>query len=123
MRMNIRGKVESTPSFHSCGALRDRQMKQNVGPKEQIFRIGIGTAAIGAAMIFSKLGGWRWLLGAWGVANLATGMTRYCPSNQLTGIDNTAGDEFVHFDESLGDLRGRIGHRLNRLQQRFGAAA
>jgi hypothetical protein len=48
------------------------------------------------------------------LANIATAVTRYCPSNQLTGIDNTTGDEFVHFDESLHDFRGRIGHRLNR---------
>jgi hypothetical protein len=39
----------------------------------------------------------------------------------MTGIDNTAGDEFVHFDESLHDSRGRIGHRLNELQHRIGA--
>lgn len=44
----------------------------------------------------------------WGLANIATAVNRYCPSNQLTGID-TAGDEFVHFDESLHDLRGRMG--------------
>ncbi len=97
-------------------------MKQNVGPREQIFRISVGSLAIGAALFFPKLGGWRWLLAGWGVANLTTGITRYCPSNQLTGIDNTAGDERVHFDESLGDVRGRIGRRLNKLQQRIGAA-
>ena len=96
-------------------------MKQNVGPLEQIFRISIGFAAVTAALLSSKLGRWRWLLGAWGLANIATAVTRYCPSNQLTGIDNTAGDEFVHFDESLHDFRGRISHRLNELQHRIGA--
>jgi hypothetical protein len=98
-------------------------MKQNVGPREQIFRIGLGSIAIGLALLFPKLGGWRWLLGAWGLANVATGVTRYCPSNELTGIDNTSGDEFVHFDESLGGIRGRVGHRLNRLQHQIGAAS
>jgi len=98
-------------------------MKQNVGPRERIFRIGLGCAAIGAAVFLPRLGGWRWVLGAWGLANTATGVTRYCPSNQLTGIDNTSGDELVHFDESSGGLRGRIGHRLNRLQHRIGAAS
>jgi hypothetical protein len=62
------------------------------------------------------------LLAAWGIANLTTGVTRYCPSNQLTGIDNTAGDDLVHFDESLGGIRGRVGQRLNALQHRIGAA-
>jgi hypothetical protein len=96
-------------------------MKQNVGPHEQMFRISIGFAAVTAALLSSKLGRWRWLLGAWGLANIVTAVTRYCPSNQLTGIDNTAGDEFVHFDESAHDFRGRIGHRLNELQHRIGA--
>jgi hypothetical protein len=86
-----------------------------------MFRITIGCAAVTAAPLSSKLGGWRWLLGAWGLANIATAVTRYCPSNQLTGIDNTAGDEFVHFDESLHDLCGRMGKWLNELQQRIGA--
>jgi len=96
-------------------------MKQNVGPREKIFRIGLGAMAIGAAFLVPKARAWRWVLAGWGLANLTTGIVRYCPSNQLTGIDNTAGDEFVHFDESLGGVRGRIGHRLNDLQHRIGA--
>ena len=75
-------------------------MKQNVGPREQLFRIGIGSVALIAATP-PKLRHWRWFLGAWGLANIASALTRYCPSNQLTGIDNTEGNEFVHFDESL----------------------
>ena len=98
-------------------------MKPNVGPREQVFRISIGCAAIATALLLPKLGNWRWLLGGWGLANVATGITRYCPSNQLTGIDNTAGNEFLHFDESLGGIRGRVGHRLNKLQHRIGAAS
>jgi hypothetical protein len=50
-------------------------------------------------------------------------LTRHCASNQLTGIDNTQGNELVHFDESLQGFRGRIGHRLNELQHRIGATA
>ena len=96
-------------------------MKENVGPHEQVFRISIGSAALIGAALLPKLRGWRWLLSAWGLANIATAVTRYCPSNQLTGIDNTQGNEFVHFDESLHGFRGRIGHRLNELQHRIRA--
>lgn len=96
-------------------------MKHNVGPREQLFRIGVGSAAVLGAVLIPKLRRWRWLLGSWGLANIATGLTRYCPSNQLTGIDNTEGKEFVHFDESLRGLRGRISQQLNELQHRVGA--
>jgi len=98
-------------------------MKQNVGPREQLFRIGVGLLALAGAALLPKLRGWRWLIGTWGLANLASGLTRYCPSNQLTGIDNTQGHEFVHFDESLHGFRGRLGHRLNELQHRIGVSA
>lgn len=96
-------------------------MKENVGPREQMLRIGIGAAAITTAFLLPRLGGWRWALGIWGLANLSTAMFRYCPSNTLLGVDNTHGDEFLHFDESLPDVRGRAGHRLNELQHRLGA--
>lgn len=96
-------------------------MKANVGPNEQVFRIAVGCAAITAAVVFPRIGRWRWLIGSWGAANLTTALTRYCPSNQLTGIDNTRGNEFLHFDESLADARGRVGRKLNRWQQRVGA--
>ena len=98
-------------------------MKQNVGPREQLFRIAVGSLALAGAALLPKLRGWRWLVGAWGLANLASGLTRYCPSNQLTGIDNTQGNELVHFDESLHGFRGRLGQRLNELQHRIGASA
>ena len=96
-------------------------MKQNVGPREQLFRITVGSAALISVALLPKLRGWRWLLATWGLANITTALTRYCPSNQLTGINNTEGKEFVHFDESLDDFRGRVGHRLNQLQRRIGA--
>jgi hypothetical protein len=98
-------------------------MKQNVGPREQLFRIGIGFVAVAGAAFLPQLRRWRWMLGAWGLANIATGVTRYCPSNQLTAIDNTKGNELVHFNESLHDFRGRIARRLNRFQRRMGATA
>jgi hypothetical protein len=96
-------------------------MKRNVGSHEKVFRIVLGSAALAGAALLPKLRRWRWVIGSWGIANIATGLTRYCPSNQLTGIDNTRGNEFVHFDESLRGLRGRIGQRLNRFQHRIGA--
>jgi hypothetical protein len=96
-------------------------MKHNVGPGEQLFRIGIGSAALVVAVLLPKLHRWRWLLGAWGLANITTAVTRYCPSNELVGIDNTQGSELVHFDESLRGFRGRVGQRLNRLQRRIRA--
>src|SRR5947199_7773969 len=86
-------------------------MRHNVGPREQTFRIAVGSAAVAVALLLRRGGGWRWLLGAWGLANLATAWTRYCPSNDLFGIDNTRGDEFVHFDPSRLGLRGRVGRR------------
>ncbi len=66
-------------------------MKPNVGPREQLFRIAVGSAAVAGAALLPRLRGWRWLLCAWGLANITTALTRYCPSNQLTGIDNTRG--------------------------------
>ena len=96
-------------------------MIHNVGRREQLFRIAIGSAALVGAAVLPQLRRWRWILGVWGLANIGSAITRYCPSNQLTGIDNTRGNELVHFNESLHDFRGRIGHRLNRLQRRIGA--
>lgn len=96
-------------------------MKANVGPHEQMLRIGAGSAALSAAILLPRLGKWRFLLGAWGAANMATAVTRYCPSNALFGIDNTQGREVMHFDESLDDIRGRVGRKLNDLQHRVGA--
>ncbi len=96
------------------------ELNRMSGPQGQVFRIAIGCAAVTGAALLPKLGGWRWVLGAWGMANILTAATRYCPSNQLTGIDNTRGNKFVHLDESLHDIRGRVGHRLNEFQQRIG---
>lgn len=94
-------------------------MKCNVGPNEQLFRIAVGGASTALAVLVPRLGRWRWLLGLWGAANLATAVTRYCPSNALFGIDNCRGDEWVHFDDTLPDVRGRVGHRLNEWQHQL----
>jgi hypothetical protein len=97
-------------------------MKKNVGPREQLLRIGIGSAALTAALVQPRLGGWRWGLGIAGVMELGTGLLRWCPISALLGIDNTRGEELVHFDESLEDIRGRAGQRINQLQRRMGAS-
>ena len=39
-------------------------MKHNVGQREQLFRITIGSAAVLSAMLVAKLRRWRWALGA-----------------------------------------------------------
>ncbi len=91
----------------------------NVGRNESKVRILLGVACLGAACTVERLGGWRWLLAASGAAELITGLTRYCPVNQALGIDNTQGDELVHFREDSG-YGGTFGRRMNRLQQRIG---
>ena len=45
-------------------------MKHNVGPREQLFRITVGSAALLGAMLIPKLRRWRWFLGGWGLANI-----------------------------------------------------
>ena len=51
-------------------------MKPNVGPREQLFRIAVGSAAVVGAALLPRLRGWRWLLCAWGLANITTALTR-----------------------------------------------
>ena len=55
-------------------------MKHNVGPREQLFRIIIGSAALLSVAVIPKLRCWRWLLGTWGLANITTGLTGYVPA-------------------------------------------
>jgi hypothetical protein len=57
-------------------------MKCNVGKTEQMVRIGIGLA-----ILLFGLSSRRW----WAIIGLApiiTGVTRYCPANDLLGISN-----------------------------------
>jgi len=41
-------------------------VKHYVGPREQLFRIIIGSAALLGVAVTPKLRRWRWLLGTWG---------------------------------------------------------
>jgi len=65
-------------------------MQCNVGPKERVARIGAGVVAGGVAVSgLVPLWG-QVLLGIVGVTGLATGVTRYCPANQLLGYNGCA---------------------------------
>ena len=59
----------------------------NVGPRERVARIVVGVVAGLAA--FAPMPAWgHWVLGIIAVAGFVTGVIRYCPMNQLFGIDN-----------------------------------
>lgn len=96
-------------------------MKRNIGAKEQVCRVAWGASALTAAVLMPRLGHWRWLLGAVGAAELIQGLSKYSVGYALAGVDNTQGKEMLHFDESIKDVRGRVGHRLNEFQQKIGA--
>ncbi len=91
-------------------------MKQNVGPRERMVRVGTGSLALLLAALSPRLGRWRWLVGGLGLMNLATAWARACPTNALLGIDNTRGKELLHFVRSRA-----LGRKLNRWQRRIGA--
>ncbi|HHT02671.1 MAG TPA: DUF2892 domain-containing protein [Firmicutes bacterium] len=57
-------------------------MKCNVGKTEQMVRIGIGLAIL--LLGFSSRRWWAII----GLAPIITGVTRYCPANDLLGISN-----------------------------------
>jgi hypothetical protein len=63
----------------------------NVGLTEQKFRIAAGTALIATAAFAPLSRGWRIGLAAFGIAELITGATRYCPVSRAFGI-NTCRD-------------------------------
>ena len=97
------------------------RLRTNVGRREQMLRIGTGAIVLMLALRSRQSASRRLLLAAWGVASVATALTRWCPSNALLGIDNSRGHELVHFVGSRRTRRGRLGKRLNRLQHRWGA--
>lgn len=57
-------------------------MQCNVGNKEQVLRIAIGSAIVFAGAYYRK---WWGLIG---IAPIVTGTTRYCPLNAVLGISN-----------------------------------
>jgi len=64
-------------------------MQCNVGPNEQLARLALGCGTIGAALMARSRAG-RLALGTIGLAELYTGLTRYCPMNALLGVNNCA---------------------------------
>lgn len=89
---NVRG---SNGDFVNPISSRSRRliMKRNVGVRERYGRIGVGVLS-GVGAIFLPAGTVvRAALGIIGLAGLGTGVTRYCPANQILGIDNYGGAE------------------------------
>jgi hypothetical protein len=63
-------------------------MRCNVGPRERVIRLaaGMATAAIALSRPMSP---WKRVgLGSVAAAEIITAITRYCPVNQLVGMDN-----------------------------------
>ena len=64
-------------------------MHQNVGPRERLIRLAIGTAAGAAAMAVPR--GWqRSALCGVSTAGFLTALTRYCPLNAALGVDRSS---------------------------------
>jgi hypothetical protein len=93
-------------------------MESNVGKYERIARVGLGVLAAMAA--FRSRSGWRWPLAAISTSGIITGLTQYCPINQALGIDNSTGEELIHFKEGLDESGFR--HRANVWQREHGLA-
>ena len=67
-------------------------MRQNVGPREQVARLAIGTAAAAAAL---RAQGWEQAaLCSVATAAFITGLTRTCPVNEMLHINS--GDREFH---------------------------
>lgn len=75
-------------------------MKQNVGSKERYGRIAVGIlSGLGAGLLPVGVA-LRVGLGLIGLAGLGTGMSRYCPANQLMGINNYKKEKDKQRDEA-----------------------
>lgn len=62
-------------------------MKINVGGWDQNTRFVLGSAAIVAALVGRLPRAWRIALLTLGAAEFTTATTRYCPVNELLGVD------------------------------------
>lgn len=63
-------------------------MKPNVGEKERYVRVVLGCLAAVSAVTISKSRRLSALLGAIAASGIETGLSRYCPANEILGIDN-----------------------------------
>ena len=61
--------------------LKKAKMKENVGKKERILRIAAGSALLGFGLLRKN---WA---GALGSIPLATGLFKFCPVNEILGIN------------------------------------
>ncbi len=83
-------------------------MKCNVGPRERIARFAIG-AGTGIAALTVPMSTWkRVALGAVAAAEITTAAVRYCPVNQVIGVDNCPeGEEMKHAErDAIAEIRG-----------------
>jgi hypothetical protein len=93
-------------------------MQRNVGSTERYVRIAAGLAAATAA---AQTSGWkRTALAAVSAGGLATGVSGYCPLNQVTGLDSL--HDVPSLEQGLRDtelrrhaaLRGALGSTPTR---------
>lgn len=67
------------------------QLPCNIGPTEQKIRLGAGTALVAAAIFAPVDKRWKAGMAAFGVLQLATGTSRYCPVWHATGVNTNRG--------------------------------
>jgi hypothetical protein len=61
-------------------------MRRNVGSKERIVRLIIGSGAAAAAILAPLRWPWRAALGSVAASGIATGISRFCPINRAIGV-------------------------------------
>jgi uncharacterized membrane protein len=66
----------------SSNLIQGAKMKLNVGSTDQILRIVVGLALIGATLA-GLIGVWGWI----GVVPLLTGIFKFCPAYTLLGMN------------------------------------
>ncbi len=66
-------------------------MKENVGGLDRKMRWILGTAALVTAFTAPLPKGWRISLLAFGATEFLTAGSRYCPMNELLGVDTRKG--------------------------------
>lgn len=65
-------------------------MQQNVGGTDRAARLIAGTALLGGGIFAASDPRWRTAMLAGSAIALGTAVTRYCPANEMLGVDSTA---------------------------------